>query len=258
MSATNRTIVLKGVQFSSDSESSLYEKIFNWILPATLAIFIGFGIYLNMVKPAAVRIVHNISGIKSEFVFEEKKAEAKPVRNALQKKPVDLTKKTELNKKEDDIQKTAPKTKKVRRVYGLSKVYSKGLGAGGNLSNAVIGKLGNTINKEVDDLKATKEETKGKLVSVSSITSAPKFRKKVKPKYTEAMLENNIEGVVKVKILVDVDGKVKKSKALNDLGFGSKSAAIEACNLMEFYPAKKADESVAVWIIIPVRFVMLS
>jgi protein TonB len=223
-----------------------------------LTVFISFGLFLKTVKPSAVRIMQKISGIESEFIFEEKKAVPKPVIKAVKKKPVDLTNKTELNKKEDDIQKTAPKTKKIRKVYGLRKVYSKGLGSGGNLSNAVIGKLGNTINKEVDDLKATNEEIKGKLVSTSSITSAPKFRKKVKPKYTKEMLENNVEGIVKVKVLVDTDGKVKNSKALNDLGFGSKLAAIEACNLMEFYPAQKDDQSVAVWIIIPVRFVMLS
>jgi TonB family protein len=71
------------------------------------------------------------------------------------------------------------------------------------------------------------------------------------------MIENRLEGVIKVKILVDIDGMVKKAELLNDLGFGSGQKALEACYKMEFDPAMRGTEVVAVWIVIPIKFVLL-
>ena len=121
-----------------------------------------------------------------------------------------------------------------------------------------MGKLGNTLEKEVDTVTATKEEIiKGEVVSTTTVTTAPRFKKRVKPEYTQEMLDNKMEGVIKVKVLVDVDGKIKKAIAFNDLGFGSKEIAVKACFKMLFEPAKRGDVPVAVWIIIPIKFVLL-
>jgi TonB family protein len=125
------------------------------------------------------------------------------------------------------------------------------------MSDAVIGKLGNTINKDFDTLVATDEEIKGQIVSTTTVTAAPRFRKRVMPNYTPEMIDNRIEGVVKVKALVDIDGKVKKAEALNDLGFEAARQALDASLAMEFDPAMRGKEPVAVWIIIPIRFVMI-
>ncbi|NLD91786.1 MAG: energy transducer TonB [Fibrobacter sp.] len=171
---------------------------------------------------------------------------------------IDLSKQPELKQEEDHIEETVTNEPKVRKVYGLRKVYSTGIGNSGNLSDAVIGKLGNSINTPVDTIKATESEIKGQVVSTSTVTSSPQFVKVVKPEYTKEMLENRTEGVVKVKALVDIDGKVKKATLINDLGFNTGNAALKATLEMLFTPAKKGDEPVAVWIIIPVRFVMLS
>ncbi len=247
------------------TSTPLVENLFKVIFVCILALFIGMGLYFRSIEPVKQEITGKIAGIKTQFLIKEKKKvvkdEEKPKRKKVEKKkeekPVDLTKKPEMKQKTDDIRKTKPKKKKVRRVYGLKKVYSKGIGAGGKLSDAVIGKLGNTINKEVDTVTATKEDIKGEVVSATTVTTAPRFKKKVKPEPTKEMIENNIEGVVRVKILVDVDGKVKKAIALNDLGYGSKKVAVDACFAMEFIPAMRGKEAVAVWIIIPIRFVSL-
>ncbi len=185
----------------------------------------------------------------------KKKIEKK--KNMKKEKPIDLTQKPKIAQKIDDIYKNKKKSKKVRRVYGLKKVYSKGIGSGGNMSNAVIGKIGNTTNKEVDTIIATKEEIKGTIVSIATITTAPVYKKRVKPEYSKEMIENNIQGVIKVKVLVDIDGKVKKSKALNDLGFNSATMAMKATLKMLFTPAMRGDCPVATWIIIPIRFVVI-
>jgi TonB family protein len=171
---------------------------------------------------------------------------------------IDLSKQPELKQEEDHIEEKVSDEPKVRKVYGLRKVYSTGIGSSGNLSDAVIGKLGNSINTPVDTVKATESDIKGQIVSTTTVTSSPQFVKIVKPEYTKEMLDNRMEGIVKVKALVDIDGKVKKATLLNDLGFNTGNAALKATLEMLFTPAKKGDEPVAVWIVIPVRFVMLS
>lgn len=242
------------------TSAPLVERLFKIIFILVLSLFIGFGAFLNSVEPVQRHFTERIEKIKTQFLIQEKKkvVEKKPKKKKpKKKKPVDLTKKPELKQKVDEIKKAKPKRKKVRHVYGLKKVYSKGIGAGGSLSDAVVGKLGNTINKDVDTVTASKEDIKGEVVSATTITSNPRYKKKVKPTITEEMRENKIEGVIKVKILVDVDGKVKKAIALNDLGYGSKDIAVKSCFAMEFYPAKRDDKPVAVWIVIPIRFVLL-
>ncbi|HMA64957.1 MAG: energy transducer TonB [Fibrobacterota bacterium] len=171
---------------------------------------------------------------------------------------IDLSRQPVLKQEEDHIEEKVTNEPKVRKVYGLRKVYSTGIGSSGNLSDAVIGKLGNSITTSIDTVKATESEIKGQIVSTTTVTSSPQFVKVVKPEYTKEMLDNRMEGIVKVKALVDIDGKVKKATLLNDLGFNTGNAALKATLEMLFTPAKKGDEPVAVWIIIPVRFVMLS
>ena len=96
------------------------------------------------------------------FIIEEKKkpAEPAPIRKATprarngsprfrkKREPIDLTKNPLLNQKVEDAKPPNPPDADgtpVRRVYGLRKVYSTGLGEGGAAADAVIGKLGNTL-----------------------------------------------------------------------------------------------------------------
>lgn len=267
MSSTQQVSILKTYEIYVPRGVPFVEILFKVIFLLVLSLFIGFGLYLNSIEPLHQEISEKIDRIKTQFLIQEKKKvveeKPKPKKKKIEKKkaekPVDLTKKPLLKQKVDDIKPAVTTTrKKVRRVYGLKKVYSKGIGAGGSLANAVVGKLGNTLEKEVDTVTATKEEIiKGEVVSTTTVTTAPRFKKRVKPEYTQEMLDNEVEGVIKVKVLVDVDGRIKKAIALNNLGFGSKEIAVKACFKMLFEPAKRGDVPVAVWIIIPIKFVLL-
>ncbi len=269
MPSTQHTSILKTYEIYVPGGIPFVEILFKVIFLLVLSLFIGFGLYLNSIEPLHQEISEKIDRIKTRFLIQEKKkvVEEKPKKKKIKKKksekkpekPIDLTKKPLLKQKVDDIKPTVTTTrKKVRRVYGLKRVYSKGIGAGGSLANAVVGKLGNTLEKEVDTVTATKEEViKGEVVSTTTVTTAPRFKRRVKPEYTQEMLDNEVEGVIKVKVLVDVDGRIKKAIALNDLGFGSKEIAVKACFKMLFEPAKRGDVPVAVWIIIPIKFVLL-
>lgn len=247
------------------------EWLFKIILATILTSSIFFALFLTSIKPVKQKISYKTSVFKTQFIIQEKKLiqnkiEKKTPKKIIPKKieekkpeekPIDLTKKPELKKKDDDIKEPVKKEKKVRRIYGLKKIYSKGIGTGGSLSDAVVGKLGNTLIKDIDTITATEEELQGEVVSVTTITTQPKYKKRVKPEYSQEMLDNAVEGIVKVKVLVDIDGKVKKAIALNDIGYGAAKLARQACFKALFEPAKRDGVPVAVWIIIPIRFVML-
>lgn len=246
---------------------------FSILLFICLAVFLCTGYYLYSNVPPAKTLEERISQISTSFIFEEKrkeppKQEKKREKITEQKKtevpsePVDLTKNPVLDQKTNDIvePQDVPKDppKEVRRVYGLKRVYSTGLGSGGSAADAVIGKLGNTLNAPIDTFTVSKEEIKGQLVSVTTITTLPKIKKVVKPEYTKEMADNHVEGVVKVKVLVDIDGKVKKAIVQNDIGFGTKESVYNACMELEFEPAKIDGTPCAVWILVPFTFRMLN
>jgi hypothetical protein len=212
------------------------------------------------------------------FIIEEKKpkltvaqpkpAEQKPKPAPIEKKepapspkePIDLTQKPQLDAKIEDAKpdnSQAKTAEPVRRVYGLRKVYSTGIGEGGSAADAVIGKRGNTLATDIDTLAATEKELKGTLVPVTTVQSVPRPRVQVRPEFTKEMIENGVQGVVKAKLLIDVDGTVKEVVILNDLGFGTAERAREAFLKWVFEPARIGDNPVAVWMAFSIRFVLL-
>lgn len=212
------------------------------------------------VKPLVAQLV--ISNKPEVIPKPEKKVkrELNAAAKTVTEKVIDLTEKKPVTVSDQEkVETSVPeKSKPVRRVFGLRKVYSQGLGATGDLSESIIGKIGNTINKEVDTFTATKDEIKGSIVSTSSLTQSPRFKKVAKPVYSPEMLENRVEGVVRLKVLIDIDGIIKKAIIISDIGFNSGQQALQAVRDMEFYPAIKGGETVAAWIVIPIRFLMLS
>jgi hypothetical protein len=253
--------------YASGPDRSGKQDFFTPVLILMLLLAAGAGWYLKVHNPPPISVEERISQIQTEFIIEEKPIVKEPVKPKpipqekkveieKPKEPIDLTEKPVLNQKQDDIVKpsTEEQPKPVRRVYGLKRVYSTGFGASGDAADAVIGKLGNTLNTEIDTFTATNEELKGSLVSITTVTSQPKLKVNAKPEYTKEMLENKIEGFVKAKILVDIDGKVKKVVVMDDLGFGSKGKVYEACLKLLFEPAYVGADAVASWITIKFNF----
>jgi outer membrane biosynthesis protein TonB len=257
----------------TDRNAQPEQPSFALILIFTSLIFIWLGVFLKHKKPATESIQQKIERIQTRFVFEQKspleivekkkpQPEEKP--KPIQKKePLDLTKIPPVTQKEsqvpEELEPEVPKEvkKPVRRVYGLKKVYSSGIGASNDASSAIIGKQGNTLNTPIDTFQVTGQELKGEMAPVSSVTKLPKLKFHVKPEYTKEMLENRIEGVVRVKVLIDIDGKVKKVVVLDDLGYGSKEKIYEACMKLEFEPAYQDDSPMATWQMIRFRFQMV-
>ena len=245
---------------------SPFDHLFPFLLAGMVSLGIFAGITARAVPPVRQKVAATVQKIKTEFHFSEPKkiepppppvAEVKKVVPA-EKEVVDLTKvEPKPSVEQQPAEPPAAEPQQVRKVFGLRRVYSTGLGAGGSMQGGIVAKIGNTINKEYDTVTATETDIRGTVVSAATVTSAPKFRKVIKPVYTKEMLERHIEGTVKVKVLVDIDGKVKKATCLNDLGFGSAREAANATLRMEFEPALRDSQPVAVWIIVPITFAIL-
>lgn len=241
--------------------SSIAEYLFYFIVPLVTALFFGAGQYMRGVPEPEVPAVKSTVKVVSRIHLSEPEKPLPPPKviaerkKKIPEKPVDLTTEPVLNQMVPEEEPPATESsKKVRRVYGLRKVYSRGLGTGGRLSDAVVAKLGNTINKEIDTIKATAGDIKGRVTSAVTVTAPPRIKKQYAPAYSAVMKEHQITGKVQARVLVDIDGKAKKIIITHDLGFGTKEASIEAINKMLFEPAKIDDEPVAVWIPLTFRF----
>ena len=239
-------------EYFSDSRSDDAKNFAVLLLIVVLALFAAF-YFLSKVEILPPPVQEKITALKTTFSINQEKKKEPP-----KPKPIDLGEKPKVVPVAEipkDVSEVKAENREVKKVYGLQKVYSTGLGAGGSMADAVVGKFGNTINKDFDTVTASQSALAAKeVVAAASVTQAPSFKKRVKPEITEEIRKNGVSGTIKVKVLVDIDGKVKKAVAQNDLGFGTVQSAIDACFQMEFTPAKIGDEFVAVWITVSVGF----
>jgi len=261
------------------------DRLFSLILITTVALFFLAGAALyRMGKDGMLLDSPAQAAVQASFVMDEPKPEVKeekPKPKPVEKKkteeiiPVDLTKKPkpvkEEIKEESPEEPPAKQEQKPppRQVYGLKKVYSQGLGAGGSSQDAIVGKLGNTLNKGYDTLTATKDDLSGgqgggkgagPVSSAASVTKYPRLAagsRNLKPQYSKEMLQNRVEGAVKAKILIGADGTVRKVEILSDIGYDSAEIAKEFLMTLQFEPAMKGDQAVSVWIPFSIRFELL-
>lgn len=237
-------------EYFSDSQSDDAKNFAVLLSIVILALFAAL-YFLSKVEILPPPIQEKITTLKTTFSINQEKKKEPPKPIVLDEKPK-VVPAAEIPKEVSEVKQ---ENREVKKVYGLQKVYSTGLGAGGSMADAVVGKFGNTINKDFDTVTASQADLAAKeVVAAASVTQAPSFKKRVKPEITEEIRKSGVSGTIKVKVLVDIDGKVKKAVAQNDLGFGTMQSALDACFQMEFAPAKIGEEFVAVWITVSVGF----
>ena len=262
--------------------SSLVENLFSWVLLFFVGLFFCAGVIMYKMEAfhKSVEDVIMYDRIQVSLALEEpkppevqeinevkKKLKPTPQKSAENNTPIDLTKKPPVITEQEIEEKLLPpqERKQVRQVYGLKKVYSQGLGAGGPAQDAIVGKLGNTLNKEYDTLSATPGDLKGEpsaapVSSAASVTKYPKLKpdfRNRKPQYSKEMLQNRVEGAVKARIMIGSDGTVKKVEILSDLGYDSADIAREFLMGLQFEPAMRGDAAVSVWIPFSIRFELI-
>lgn len=242
-------------------------RLFGGVLGLSLLLSLGFGLLLLTVDLPPL-VYTQVEKRRATFQIDKPEPVKQEVVAAREEKPPadveDLTARPELGHKEtvpaieppQPHESPAPVDQpEPRRVYGVRKVFARGLGtAGGNRAAGIVSRRGNTLDKAPDDLVANEADLTGHLAPLSTVTSAPVLIGRIKPEYTEEMVANRVAGMVRGRLLVDIDGRVKMVEMLEDIGFGTREVAETAFRELKFKPAERGDEPVAVWIIMKYRF----
>lgn len=84
--------------------------------------------------------------------------------------------------------------------------------------------------------------------------TVPKLVKKIIPLYPQDMVKHKVEGVVKIKALIGIDGKVLETKVVEDIGYSSGKVVSKAVKRFVFKPAKKNGKKTAAWVLLQIRF----
>jgi TonB family protein len=172
--------------------------------------------------------------------------EPAPLKELEKKKPiivksVNTAKKTPVNKK-----------KTVRQVYGASRnsITTK-------TNKGIDFKRGNTLAKEVDKKKLTKDDVDA-LPSPTEeylVSQMPQVLTEVRPKYPEKAKAERKEGQVVLSVLVDAKGVVRQVRVIEgDEIF--RSPALKAMKKFKFRAATMEGKNVAVRIRYTLRFVL--
>jgi TonB family protein len=77
---------------------------------------------------------------------------------------------------------------------------------------------------------------------------------KPQPEYTEDARKNQIQGVVRIQMVLAADGTVKSVRAVSSLPHGLTEKALQAAKRIQFIPAKKDDRNVSQWVTVEYNF----
>jgi TonB family protein len=112
-----------------------------------------------------------------------------------------------------------------------------------------------TKSKSTMDSKKADDTTYPKSDAFVKVDKSPEMVTAVTPEYPEDLKKQKIEGDVVIQSLVDVNGKVIKSKILKSSGNDElDKSALKAAKGCLFKPAVHMDEPVAIWISYKVSF----
>jgi protein TonB len=93
--------------------------------------------------------------------------------------------------------------------------------------------------------------------SVGNVTVRPQILGRPIPGYTDEARRNQVEGSVKVSVLLKADGSVSDIKVARGLGYGLDEKAIEAARQLRFVPAQKDGHVVSVRLFLEFKFSLL-
>jgi periplasmic protein TonB len=87
----------------------------------------------------------------------------------------------------------------------------------------------------------------------------PAFAKGFQPEYPESLIAREIEGSVKIKILIGADGRVRQAIIMqaSEAAFGTATAK-HALKAWRFIPAKRDGKAIEDWMVMTVKFTLQS
>jgi len=114
-----------------------------------------------------------------------------------------------------------------------------------NMASTTTGPSNVTVNATTGEgnLKGSPDGVKGGTGTAPlTLKSKPEVVTEVRARYPDEAQAQGIEGVVKLSVVIDVDGKVSSVKVLKGLGYGLDQAAVEALKKFKFKPAMGSDD----------------
>ncbi len=143
------------------------------------------------------------------------------------------------------------------QVFALPEDTSRdGVGKHGAVTDDRIGHHGSGNGNGSGSGSGSAEVEAPRPVSVATIKTAAKPKRDYAyfddaKSYPEEAKQQGIEGDIKVQLIVDETGKIKKTRILTKLGHGLDELALQHANQLEFEPARDTDDrpvtSVVVW-----------
>lgn len=211
---------------------------FNWRHPLALSALIHL-------------LVVSVIGL----LFFKPKNEKKIVRFDVYEMPKVVPKTLNLEPPKPELMKPVPPPPETKKVFGITR---KTLTSTATEPTGAEVKTGNTVAKEVDDLKLDPNDADSLPIPADEflVTSMPVLISEVRIAYPEEAKKAGIEGPVVMDLLIDEQGKVRQVSLIKGPGFGLNDAGLAAIKNFQFRPAKIKDQSVAVKIRYTYRFVL--
>ena len=105
-------------------------------------------------------------------------------------------------------------------------------------------------------VREDKGQAQGATAAVKVVREAiPLYKKNPPPVYPRKARRRGVEGVVLLEVLVDISGRVADLRVLSSSGHRVlDKAALKSVKKWRFVPARRGDESVEMWVRVPVRF----
>ena len=88
----------------------------------------------------------------------------------------------------------------------------------------------------------------------TKVDTMPRALNRPRPDYTEEARKNKVQGVVRARVLVGLDGSVKSVSLISHLPDGLDEEAITAIHKMRFSPALKSGQAVNYYVTLEVEF----
>ena len=131
--------------------------------------------------------------------------------------------------------------KKVQRVQGMS---ASSFAEGGNTGLTV--RAGTTLRTTAGDTISIEEAKESTAISYAAATKQPRLKKRPPLEIPTSVIENGIEGTVKIVIDISADGLVINSKVTKNLSPDADKACLNSWNSAKFQPAKQGSETVSI------------
>lgn len=93
--------------------------------------------------------------------------------------------------------------------------------------------------------------------SVNNVTTRPQILGRPTPGYTEEARHAQVEGAVRLSVVLNADGAVSTISVVRGLGYGLDERAIEAARQLRFVPAQKDGHRVSVRVFLEFKFTLL-